>query len=223
MATKRVRMPSATLVVARSYPDNVIGIENQLPWHLGTDLRLFKQRTKGHAVIMGSKTYRSIGRPLPNRTNIVLSRSEIEEIPNVKWANNISTALFLADVDSICRFNSQFFVIGGEQIYKAFDIYINKVYLTEVFCGNINGDAKFEQEFDCGTKESDWIFRGEDDYKASSTDDFPFRITCFQRRKPNHRYRVQSEFTGREIDFYRQLDQYELVFEKDEEQFELKL
>eukprot|EP01035_Chromulina_nebulosa_P065198 gene65198-89207_t len=80
-------MPSIASVVARSYPDHIIRIDNSLPWHLKTDLRLFKQRTQGHAVIMGRKTFESIGKPLPNRTNIILSRSEPEycsDFPSLK-------------------------------------------------------------------------------------------------------------------------------------------
>src|SRR5688572_22376301 len=101
-------MPSATSVVARSWPDLVIGIENKLPWHLGTDLRHFRKRTEGHAVVMGRKTFESIGRPLPRRQNIVLSRTQIPDQKGVQWAPNVETALLIADVFSICNFKKQF-------------------------------------------------------------------------------------------------------------------
>lgn len=223
MAKKRVQMPSITLLVARSYPDNVIGIENRLPWRLGTDLRLFKKRTKDHSVVMGNKTFKSIGKPLPNRTNVVLSRSPVDEYGSVVWAKNVEDALFRSDVDTICRFQKEFFVIGGEQIYKAFELYINKVYLTEVFCGNINGDAKFEQEFDVTGTDSEWKFHGEQEYPKSEIDEYPFRITCFRRRVQRHRYRVETEFMGRDEDVRPKLSQYELVLDRPEEQEQFEL
>src|ERR1700690_3217865 len=75
--SKHARMPSISTIVARSYPGNVIGYRNALPWRLRTDLRRFREITTGHVVIMGRKTFISIGKPLANRTNIVLTKSPI--------------------------------------------------------------------------------------------------------------------------------------------------
>ncbi|MGM4910877.1 dihydrofolate reductase [Rhizobium sp. 32_C3_N1_1] len=217
---KRVRMPSAASIVARSYPDRIIGIENTLPWHLRTDLQLFKQRTQGHAVIMGRKTFESIGKPLPKRTNIILSRTEpafLKEFPTLKWARDPETALLLADIESIISGNMKFFVIGGDQIYRVFEKYINSIFVTDVFCGNINGDAKFELDFgqrDDDTK-TEWIVRSEDDFPKTEFDQYPFRITQYVRRKPFHRYRVKEELMGREPDFAVLLERYEAKLEQD--------
>lgn len=183
MVANKLQMPSATSIVARSYPDHVIGIENKLPWHLATDLRHFRKRTEGHAIIMGRRTFESIGRPLPKRENIVLSRTPLEDARGIKWAKDIETALLLADVYSICNFQKQFFVIGGERIYSEFRKYINKVYLTEVFA-RINGDAKFDWEFD----RKQWRYYKEKEYVKSDVDDYPFRITTLVRLKPEHRF-----------------------------------
>jgi dihydrofolate reductase len=204
-------MPSATSIVARSYPDKIIGVENRLPWHLGTDLKLFKERTQGHAIIMGRKTMESIGRALPNRTNIVLSRTEIDEKGGVKWAQNVSTALFLADIATIYSGKEEFFVIGGEQIYSLFSAYINNIYLTDVFCGSINGDAKFDIDFSDSQKngKNEWISGKEDEYSKSDIDDFPFRITKYRRRVPMHRYRMKEQFMGRVPDFISFFEAYE--------------
>ena len=196
-------MPSATSVVARSWPDHVIGIENRLPWHLGTDLRLFRRRTENHAIIMGRKTYESIGRPLPRRENIVLSRSPNHNDTRVKWATNVETALLFADVYSICNFKKQFFVIGGENIYNALGEFINKVYLTEVFT-RLNGDAKFEWEF---SKEEWWPYK-ERDFPKSDTDDYPFRITTLVRRKPFHRYKTVERILREDSTVADFLDRY---------------
>lgn len=202
-------MPSVASIVARSYPDKIIGIENQLPWHLGTDLQLFKKRTQGNAVIMGRKTFESIGRPLPNRKNIILSRSEPEYLKDHKeleWAPDPSTAFLIADMASIISGKMEFFVIGGEQIYRTFHAFLNRIFVTDVFCGPINGDAKFEVDFDAetGNTKSEWIIKNEDDFPKTEKDEFPFRITEYRRRVPLHRYRVKEELMGRvpDIDTY---------------------
>jgi dihydrofolate reductase len=202
----KVQMPSATSVVARSYPDHVIGVENQLPWHLGTDLRQFRRRTEFHAVIMGRKTFESIGRALPRRYNIVLSRSPLDSDSGVVWADSVETALYLADVYSICNFKTQFFVIGGENIYGSFHRYINKVCLTEVFA-RINGDAKFDLEFN----KEEWRSYKEVDYPKSDNDDYPFRVTTLLRKKPEHRYRMRDEFRKTDPAVAGFLDRYENV------------
>jgi dihydrofolate reductase len=204
-------MPSATSVVARSYPDHVIGIENRLPWHLSTDLKQFKLRTQGHAVIMGRRTYESIGRPLPSRENIVLSRTPFETHPRVKWARDIETALLLADVYSICNFKKQFFVIGRENIYREFHSFINKVYLTEVFT-RVNGDAKFDIEFD----REHWRYYKEREFPRSELDDHPFRITTLVRLKPFHRYEAETKLLRADPEVAAFLDRYTVMIEKSE-------
>src|SRR5215470_13252515 len=117
-----MRLPSISYVVARSWPDSIIGRRNVMPWHLRTDLQRFKTITIGHPIIMGRKTFLSIGRALPGRVNIVLSRGA-EFDPNnglwhhdetmLLWAENRESALFFADVISIAKEKSDFFVIGG--------------------------------------------------------------------------------------------------------------
>jgi len=162
---------------------------------------------------MGRKTFESLGsRPLPNRANIVLSRSEVlSNSPDVRWARDVETALLFADVSSIIAGKLEFFVIGGEQIYKIFERYINQVFLTEVFCGPINGDAKFETDFekDAVGSKSEWKRGFEDEYPKSEHDQFPFRITRYERRKPEHRFKSKEEFMGREPDFDKYFELYE--------------
>ena len=197
-------MPSATSLVARSYPDKIIGVDNALPWHLGTDLKHFRLRSQGHAIIMGRKTYESIGRPLPKRLNIILSRNEIELSDNVKWAPNPETALLFADQYSILNLKKEFFVIGGENIYNIIFKYINKIFLTEVFCGKINGDAKFDYDFDI----KEWWYHSEREFPNSNRDDYPFRITCLIRRKPVHRFQTKEWFMNRHVDIQFDWDRY---------------
>lgn len=183
-------MPSATAIVARSYPDRVIGVQNELPWHLRTDLQHFKRTTLGHAVVMGRRTFESLGKPLPRRLNVVLSRRPIDESRNVKRAPDPETALLYADVHSIINSQKEFFVIGGEEIFSIMYKYINSVWLTDVFTGRMNGDASFDQEF----LPSEWRTRSEEDFPRSEHDEFGFRITLFERIKKFHRERSKEEF-----------------------------
>ena len=107
---------------------NAIGKRGKLPWHYSADMRFFRETTTGHAVVMGRKTWLTIGKPLKDRLNIVLSRdSSIEPQDSL---------LVLTDVDSVISFNhsltTDLFVIGGAQIYRAFLPHIEKWIITEV-------------------------------------------------------------------------------------------
>lgn len=212
MGKTRVRMPSVAYLVARSYPDRIIGRDNQLPWHLRTDLRNFREKTLGHAVVMGRKTFESIGKPLPDRINIVLSREPIPESSGVVWARNPESAVYYADLYSIVRMQKEFFVIGGEHIFNIFNDLVNKVWLTDVFTGPINGDAKFDYEFES----REWQYFWQRDYSPSEFDEFAFRISFLIRKKSIHRYKVQSQFVRKDFDIALWWDRYsELMDEPD--------
>lgn len=115
-----------SIVVARA-DNGVIGRNNQLPWHLPADLRHFKQLTSGHPVVMGRRTYESIGRPLPNRRNIVVTRQTDWQAEGVETINSVLGALELAR-----QTDEEVFVIGGAEIYRAALPAVTTVYLTEV-------------------------------------------------------------------------------------------
>lgn len=123
---------SATIVVATDLAGG-IGIHNTLPWHLPADLAHFKRLTTGHAILMGRKTFESIGRPLPNRRNIVITRDKDWQRAGVEVAHSLSVGLQLAGTD-------QLFVIGGAQIYAAALPLIGRLVITEI-----------GQRFECDT------------------------------------------------------------------------
>lgn len=105
-----------------------IGKDGKLPWHYPADLKFFKQTTSGNAVVMGINTWKSIGRALPNRLNIVLSRAEnIESQPNVLLLRNCEEVLALAKY-----LNCDLFVVGGAKTYENFADLIEKWIVTEV-------------------------------------------------------------------------------------------
>lgn len=108
--------------------NNVIGDGEDIPWRLSSDLKYFKKTTTGHHIIMGRKTFASMGRPLPNRTNIVLTRDPHFIATGIIVAHSIEEALSIAyDNDE-----EEVFIIGGGEIYKQSQAYWDKVYLTKV-------------------------------------------------------------------------------------------
>lgn len=119
--------------------NRVIGRGNALPWHLPEDLKRFKQLTLGNAIVMGRKTYDSIGRPLPGRDNIVITRDPDRVIPGVRTVPSVQAALETAAGRPV-------FVIGGGEIYGLALPLATRLYLTEVDA-DVEGDAWFP-EFD---------------------------------------------------------------------------
>lgn len=188
-------MPAIAHIVARSVPQHLIGYDNKLLWRLKTDMGFFKRVTTDHVIIMGRKTYDSIGRPLPNRVNIVISRSKRNNENNLFWTSSREEAMFVADVHSILKDKTQIFVIGGEGIYNLFRDIVTKVYLTEVFSEFKNGDSFFNQEFD----RRQWKIIDEQDYVASDEDEYPFRITVLERKRAYVRHRDLSEFLTADV------------------------
>ena len=134
-------MKLALIVAAAT--NNVIGLNNQLPWHLPQDLKYFKAKTLGKPIIMGRKTYESIGRPLPGRTNIVITRQQGWQAgSDVLVAHDIDQALELARDTVGADPNAEAMVIGGAEIYRNCLARADRVYLTRVE-KDIEGDAYF--------------------------------------------------------------------------------
>ncbi|MCJ7557076.1 MAG: type 3 dihydrofolate reductase [Gammaproteobacteria bacterium] len=126
-----------SLVVAMS-ENGVIGRDNALPWHLPADLRQFKTLTLGKPIIMGRKTYESIGRPLPGRQNIVLSRDTGFQAPGCDICTSLQQALVLAgNADEVM-------VIGGGALYEEVLVHADRIYLTEIHA-SIEGDTRFPE------------------------------------------------------------------------------
>jgi dihydrofolate reductase len=123
------------IIVAMSN-NQVIGVDNSLPWHISEDLKRFKQLTTGYPIIMGRKTYQSIGRPLPNRHNIVVTRDVHLKISGVDVTNSIESAL------GICKNSDTVFIIGGGMIYNLALPYVNYLYITQID-SSVDGDAFF--------------------------------------------------------------------------------
>ena len=130
-----------SMIVAMS-ANNVIGVANQLPWHLPEDLKHFKKHTINKPIIMGRNTFDSIVRALPERDNIVLSRTQQLSHDQIFLANNKSDALRMAEDFAKSRGSEEIMIVGGEQIYRMFFDDVFRIYVTLVDL-IIDGDAFF--------------------------------------------------------------------------------
>ncbi len=162
--------PRVVIIVAMA-KNRVIGKDNKLPWHLSEDLRRFKALTMGHPIVMGRKTFESIGRPLPGRRNIVVSRNPKLSIDGAEIAASLEDAI------GRCAGAQAVFVIGGEQIYRQALPLTDRIELTEVDCLP-EGDALFPPLDD-----SEWrALRAEP--HESAANGFAYRFLTLERRRP---------------------------------------
>ena len=124
-------------IITCTSKNSVIGIDGKLPWYYPKDLIFFKNVTSGYPVIMGRKTFESLGKALPCRLNIVISSSEISD-------SNVTRATSLENALEICYFNKahRVFLIGGESVYRAGLKYADEILLTRIL-KNVKGDRKF--------------------------------------------------------------------------------
>lgn len=163
-------------LIAALAQNRVVGIDNQLPWHLPEDLKYFRLTTTGKTVIMGRKTYDSIGRPLPNRSNIVVSRNPDCKIENVQVVNSLPAALALAENISHINGVDEIMVIGGATLYEAALPVAQRLYLTLVHAA-VAGDAYFpEVDF------SQWQEVAREDFAASENNPYAYSFVVYDKK-----------------------------------------
>jgi dihydrofolate reductase len=126
--------------------NNAIGVKNDLPWSIPEDLKFFKEKTLNSVIIMGRKTYESIGRPLPKRTTIVISKtSKVSDYPaGVLVAPSIPAAIELAQPLALKNNQEEVFIVGGGEIYRQSLDLVDKVYLTRVHL-SVEADAYYPE------------------------------------------------------------------------------
>jgi dihydrofolate reductase len=125
-------------IIAAMAKNRVIGIDNTLPWRLPEDLRHFKALTTGHHILMGRKTWESLGRPLPGRTSVVISRSRDLQLPGCIVVHSIEEAI------AACAGDDEIFFIGGAELYRQALQHADRIYLTEIQA-DFAGDAWFPE------------------------------------------------------------------------------
>lgn len=162
-----------SLIVAMS-PDHVIGIGNRLPWRLPADLRHFKQTTMGHTLIMGRKTFESIGRPLPGRNTVVVTRSQDFAVEGVAVAGSLDAACRQAE--KLEGPQGEAFIAGGGQLYQAAIEHVQRIYLT-IVSGEFEGDAFFPAlDWDR------WEVVSSTDHPSDESNPYPYSFFVLDRR-----------------------------------------
>lgn len=137
--------PVRLSILAAMAKNRVIGKNNALPWHLPADLKHFKSLTMGHIIIMGRKTYESIGRPLPGRTNVIVTNQAKFAVPNAIVVHSLEDALKIRVINESAGSTGQIqdrFIIGGAVLYQQSITLVHRMYLTEIQQA-FDGDACF--------------------------------------------------------------------------------
>ncbi|MGN8022423.1 dihydrofolate reductase [Phyllobacterium sp. 22229] len=167
--------PMISFVVAVAQ-NGVIGRDNGLPWRLSSDLKRFKAVTMGKPIIMGRKTWDTLGKPLPGRTNIVITRDPAFAVDGVIAVRSVDEALMIAGshaaadkVDEIC-------IIGGGEIYRQLLDRADRLHVTWVLA-NIEGDASFPP-----IDPKNWNEVFQEEFPAGEKDNYPTRYTIYERR-----------------------------------------
>lgn len=167
-----------SIIVAMAH-QRIIGLQGQMPWHLPADLAWFKKNTLNKPIIMGRKTYESIGRPLPNRHNIIISRrvadnDNHQQIQNttsthVTWVNSIDVAL------DIVQHQPEVFIIGGGNIYQQLLPYVDRLYLTHIDA-IVQGDTCFPDYLS-----EKWHSVYQENHQADDKNPYDYQFEILQR------------------------------------------
>jgi dihydrofolate reductase len=161
-------------LIAALAENRVIGKDNDLPWHLPDDMKFFMQKTKGHYVIMGRKNYDSLHskfKPLPNRTNIVVTRQKDLHAPGCIVVNAVEKGLEIANQNH----EQEAFVIGGAEIYRIALSLAHRLFLTEIHA-HVEGDTYFP-EFN----KKEWKEVSREPHQADERHQFPFDFVIYER------------------------------------------
>lgn len=161
--------PRVSLIVAMA-KNRVIGVNNTLPWHMPADLKHFKSLTMGHHIVMGRKTHESIGKPLPGRTSVVVTRNAGYSAPGVIVVNSLEQAL------AACGDDDEIFVIGGAELYRQAIKFANRIYLTEIDA-DISGDAHFT-----GFDSVSWQEIARESHAADEKNAHPCHFVVYDKR-----------------------------------------
>ncbi|RYY34947.1 MAG: dihydrofolate reductase [Sphingobacteriaceae bacterium] len=156
---------SIIVAIAQNY---AIGKNNQLLWHMPHDLKHFKETTSGQTVIMGRKTFDSVGKPLPRRRNIVITRQEIA-IEGCEVVQSINDAI------DLCKDEEEVFIVGGAEIYRQSMDITNRIYLT-IIHHDFEADTFFP-EIDY----AEWKETAREDYKADEKNPYPYSFITLER------------------------------------------
>jgi dihydrofolate reductase len=164
-------------IIAAIATNGVIGRDGKLPWHLSDDLKRFKRLTMGHTIIMGRKTWESIGRPLPGRKSVVVTRHADYAVPEgVHTARNLDEALGIAQSAG----DDEAFIVGGSELYRWALPRADRFYFTEV-AADVEGDAYFPLNFDSFDWD-EWEHLETEAHEADANNEYAFVFVTLEKR-----------------------------------------
>lgn len=162
-------------IVVAVAENRAIGLNNGLPWRLSSDLKYFKKTTLNHPIVMGRKTFESIGRPLPGRDTIVVTKQKNWSSDNVKVASSLEDALRLGEESASSRGVDEIMVIGGADLYGQVLPACSRLYLTEVH-SVVQGDAFFPE-----WNSQEWVEVSRTRYEADNDNTHPYSFVILNR------------------------------------------
>lgn len=156
--------------------NGVIGRNNALPWHLPGDLQYFKRTTMGKPIIMGRKTYDSVGKPLPGRTNIIITRNPDFRAEGTRVVSSLDEALSLAEDIALIDGVDEVVVVGGAEIYRLALPRASRIYITEVHAA-VEGDAVFPE-----VDWSEWVESSRERFAAVQPNPYDYSFVVYDRK-----------------------------------------
>lgn len=160
-----------TSIIVAAAQNNAIGKNNELLWHMPADLKYFKNKTTGHTIIMGRKTYESVGKPLPNRKNIVITRKQNYQPAGVEVCHSLDEAI------ALCNPDEENFIVGGAEIYSQAMAITDRIYFTLIY-GEFEADTFFPpilQDF--------WQLTSESFHEADEKNKYDYNFMTYERKK----------------------------------------
>lgn len=161
-----------SIIVARD-KNNIIGGDNKLLWRLPADLKMFKEKTMGHHIIMGRKTFESIGKPLPGRITVIISRNKNYTVDGCVVVNSVEDALTFSRESG----ETEALITGGGEIYNQGLKYVDTIYITEIDA-IFNGDTKFDPDL------SDWFKIKRESFLSDEKNEFNYHFDVYNRKLP---------------------------------------
>ena len=158
-------------IIVAAASDGAIGKDNKLLWHLPADMKFFKEKTMGHHIIMGRKTYESIGRPLPGRTTVIITRDLTYKAEGCLVVHSLNEAIESANANG----DTEAMITGGAEIYNQAIEKADCIYLTEV-------QGKFEADTFFKIDKTNWAINEKQDYKADDKNKFDYSFIILQKK-----------------------------------------
>ena len=157
-------------IIVAAAENNAIGYKNKLLWHMPADLKYFKKTTMGHTVIMGRKTYESVGKPLPGRRNIIITRQKDYTAPGTQIVHSLKQAI------ALCDRQEESFIVGGAEIYAEALGYTDRIYMTLIY-------AEFQADtFFPPVDQKLWHLVSESYHDADASNPYDYNFMIYERR-----------------------------------------